>query len=155
MRWLKGNDEIYPPEINWLKPRTRRSHKLPEELITQEEVLKMAEVADNLRNKAFVLILYETGCRVGELISVKMKNVQFDQYGAILRVTGKTGSRRVRLVVAIHNLSYWLESRPWKEDPNAALWPKLTTLGRGQNLDYHNIRDLLLNAKARANQKTS
>lgn len=65
-RWLRGTEE-YPEEVKWIRPGRRRKKILPEELLTEDEVKKMAEVATNQRDKAFVLVLYESGCRIGEI----------------------------------------------------------------------------------------
>lgn len=49
---------IQPAKIAWLKPKIRNEkHKLPEELLTEEEVLRLAEAAGNVRDKAFILTL--------------------------------------------------------------------------------------------------
>jgi len=64
-KWIKGNDEVYPPEISWLRSKLRNVvHKLPEELLTEEEILRMAQKAESPRDRAFVLVLYESGCRI-------------------------------------------------------------------------------------------
>jgi len=68
-KWLLGNDEEFPPVIKWLKPRLKNEkHKLPEELLTVEEVQLLANATTNPRDKALILILYESGCRIGELL---------------------------------------------------------------------------------------
>jgi len=127
-RWLLGNDEDFPSLIKWLKPKIRnKKSKLPEELITEEEVLKLVNAADNLRDKAMVLILYESGCRIGELLGLKMKNISFDKYGAVLRVEGKTGSRRVRIISSVSALSTWINNYANSENPEAPLWPPIAT----------------------------
>lgn len=87
----------------------------------------MAEAANCLRDKAFIMALYESGCRIGEILSLRMKNVSFDEYGAILRVTGKTGDRRVRIIMAAPVLGSWIDNHPAKKDPEAALWPQSAT----------------------------
>jgi len=123
-KWLKGDEETVPKEVSWLKPHLKfQSHKLPEEILTEQDVLNMAGVASNSRDKALVLVLYESGCRIGELLSLKMKNVYFDQYGAVLRVTGKTGDRRVRIISSAPALAAWLETYEGAKDPEASLWP--------------------------------
>jgi len=128
-KWLKGEDEEFPEVIKWLKPRLRNEkHKLPEELLTVEEVEKLANATTNPRDKALILVLYESGCRIGELLYLKLKNVQFDNYGAVLLVNGKTGSRRVRVIASVQVLGQWLQEHPDKDNPNAPLWP--SRLGR-------------------------
>jgi integrase len=122
-KWLEGNDEAFPSKISWLKPAIKNEkHKLPEELLSEEEVLKMAEATENVRDKAFILVLYESGCRIGELLTLKMKNIQFDQYGAIFRVNGKTGDRRVRVISSAPALGAWIEIHPKGKEPEAMLW---------------------------------
>ena len=125
-KWYKGNDEFFPPEVSWIKSRLKNKHKLPEELITEEEVFRLAKAADHPRDKALILVLYETGCRIGEILTIKMKNVQFDQYGAVLRVTGKTGDRRVRIISSAPTLSSWIEIHAKADNPEAPLWPPLS-----------------------------
>lgn len=122
-KWLKGNDEYVPPEISWLKKSKKKlDHKLPEDLLTEDEVLRMTEAAINPRDKTLILVLYETGCRIGELLSLQMKNVNFDQYGAVLRVSGKTGDRRVRIISSAPVLASWLNAHPQAKNPDAWLW---------------------------------
>ncbi|MFH1520624.1 MAG: site-specific integrase [Candidatus Micrarchaeota archaeon] len=123
-KWLLGNDEEFPAVIKWLKPRMKsQKHKLPEELLTVEEVQKLANTTTNARDKAIILILYESGCRIGELLYLKLKNVYFDNYGAVLRVSGKTGDRRVRIIASVQVLTQWLQEHPDKDNPDAPLWP--------------------------------
>lgn len=121
-KWLEGDDEIFPKKIAWLKKGLKHRHKLPEELLTEEDVIKLVNATMNPRDKTMILVLYETGCRIGELLSLQMKNVSFDQYGAILRVTGKTGDRRVRIISSSPVLASWLNQHPMANDPDAWLW---------------------------------
>jgi len=46
----------------------------------------------------------------------------FDEYGCVLIVHGKTGSRRVRLVWSSSYLASYLDVHPFKGDPNSFLW---------------------------------
>lgn len=64
----------------------------------------MLGVCDNQRDRALIFTLYESGLRASELLSLKIKNIQFDRYGAVIilprrgRKNGlKTGQRRIRL----------------------------------------------------------
>lgn len=131
-RFLKGGeDEQIPREVAWLKPRMKgRKHKLPEDILSEEEVLKIAQAASTPRDKALVLVLYESGCRIGELLSLKIKNLAFDDYGAVLRVTGKTRDRRVRIISSAPALTAWLEHYEGANDPEAYLWPPRSNSNR-------------------------
>ncbi len=73
-KWLFGKDEEFPAVIKWLKPRLKNEkHELPEELLTVEEAQKLANSTTNPRDKALILALYESGCRIGELLYLKLK----------------------------------------------------------------------------------
>jgi site-specific recombinase XerD len=68
---------------------------LPQDLLTEPEVKLMAEYCSNPRNRALILLIYETGGGIGEILSLSLRAISFDRYGAILTVGGKTGGRRV------------------------------------------------------------
>jgi hypothetical protein len=42
-------------------------------------------------------VLIQTGARRGELFNMRLKDVQFDQYSAIVFLHGKTGTRQRRV----------------------------------------------------------
>ena len=136
-KWLKGDDEEYPQEVRWIKcpPKTKLS-RLPEELITEEEVKAMADAASRPRDKAFVQMLYESGCRISELLTLQMKNISFDGFGAILRVSGKTGDRRVRIVASAPSLASWVDFHPYKEDPEAYLFARNLNLKKNDRFPF-------------------
>jgi integrase/ribosomal protein L40E len=157
-KWLKGNDEVFPPEINWLKPKLKNEkHKLPEDLLTEDEVIRLVNATDQPRDRAFILVLYESGCRIGELLSLNMGNVQFDQYGAVLRVTGKTGDRRVRIISSAPALATWINLYGRAQDPKAPLWPPRSTCKKTRNpiqcLDHRSVYKLLLKLAEKAGIK--
>jgi len=147
-KWLKCNDESYPPEVRWFRCRIKNDRcKLPEELLTVEDITKMTDMAIHPRNKAFVAGLYESGSRISEFLTIQMKNVVFDNAGAILRVTGKTGDRRIRIVSSVPLLSAWLERHPHRDNPEAYVW--LRNLRRGSQdiypMGYVSARKLIVN----------
>lgn len=76
----------------------RRAHALPEEILMEEDIDRMVEYCDNERNRSLAALLYESGCRIGEFLNLKVSNVMFDKNGAIIIVDGKTGQRRIRIV---------------------------------------------------------
>lgn len=137
-RWLRScGRKQYPPEVDWIMSGIRNSrHKLPEELWTEEDVIKLINAADNPRDKALIAGIFESGCRVGELASRRIKHVQFDKYGAVVIVEGKTGMRRIRLVSSVPYIAAWLSNHPEKDNPEAPLWISLGPKHKGQPLAY-------------------
>jgi integrase/ribosomal protein L40E len=113
----------------------------------------MAEVADNPRDRAFILVLYESGCRIGEILSLKIRNVQFDDYGAQLIVNGKTGSRRVRILFSQAELASWMNIHPLRNDLDAPLWITLGTKSRNSFLTHNAAYEILKENAKRAGIK--
>ena len=60
-----------------IKITRKPSDKNPSDLLTEEEIFKMIEVADNDRDKAIIAVLHESGCREGELVSSQLKHIKF------------------------------------------------------------------------------
>ncbi len=149
-KWHDGNGKKIPEKVEWIKTGKKiNNNKLPEELITVDEVKAMAEVANNLRDKALILTLYESGARAGELLSMKIKHVVFDKYGALVMLKGKTGMRRIRLVASVPALSAWLNVHPDKDDKDAWLWCGISNTNRGERLSYLGLTKLLNNIAKR------
>ncbi len=111
--------------ISWMKIKVVKNGKMPEEVLTEVEIKRLAEAAYTTRDKAIIISLYESGCRIGEFLPMKIKHLSFDKYGVSFRVTGKTGDRRIRLVASTLNLQAWLNEHPLKGDPEAYLWCKI------------------------------
>lgn len=76
-------------------------------------------------------------CRIGEFLPFKLKHISFDKYGTLLRVKGKTGDRRIRLVASTPALQTWLNDHPRKADPDAYLWFKIPTQYDPKNKTDH------------------
>ena len=134
-RWL-GREEL----ISWLRCSDVKNRKLPEEILTEEDIKKMIDAARTPRDRAVISVLYESGCRAGEFLSMRIKNVSFDRYGAVIVVHGKTGYRRIRLVSSVPYLAEWLNSHPFRENPEAWLWISLNNFRR---LPYNSLRTVL------------
>lgn len=145
--WLYGG-EVDPDCIKWIKFNYKTAKRLPEEILTQDEVKRLIEAAIKPRDKALIACLYESGCRIGELGDMKLKHVQFDNYGAKLLVKGKTGQRRVRIISSVSYLARWINEHPQKNDPEAPLWISFTD--HQQMLNYCLIRQKLVRLALKA-----
>jgi len=122
-KWLRDSED-YPPEVRWIRPGNKKLSriKLPEELLTEDDVVKLINATQNVRNKAFVSMIYETGCRIGEILFIRLKHISVDQYGAQILVDGKTGRRRIRIISSVPYLTEWINKHPFKENPEAYVW---------------------------------
>lgn len=95
-RWLKGLEKGKdPPETGWIRIGKAESRTiLPQDLLTKEETGRLIQVAEHPRDKAYVAVADESGARPGELLTMKVRSVVFDEYGAVIIVRGKKGERR-------------------------------------------------------------
>jgi len=57
-------------------------------------IISIPDTFDGIRNKAIILVLIDCGLRLGELLSIKMADINMEQQ--LMRVDGKTGERVVR-----------------------------------------------------------
>jgi integrase/recombinase XerD len=80
-------------------------------------------------------------------------DVSFDEAGAIVTVSGKTGGRTVRLISSAPILGKYLESHPHREDPAFPLWISNATNYRGRWLKWLALSKILKQAAKRAGIK--
>ncbi len=78
------------------KGKINRTRK-PDFRITPAEFDILINASDNARDRAIISILYDSGIRIGELLTLRIRDVLYDDYGMKITVTGKTGTRSVRV----------------------------------------------------------
>jgi len=142
-KWVEGIEEGYPERVSWIKTGIKKNREKLTNLPTQEEIEELINAACTVRDKALVSVLYESGCRIGEVLNVRLKDIEFDDYGATILVKGKTGPRRIRLVSSVPRLSVWIEHHPGKNDPESPLWINTGTTNHEKAMMYQNARKIL------------
>lgn len=149
-KWLRKTND-YPPEVAWLRPRGKISStvKMPEELLTEDDIKAMIISAKTERNRALIAMLYESGCRIGEILPIRIKHIAFDNNGSVMSVDGKTGPRRVRLVNSIPYLKAWLNNHTDINNPESFVWIK----SNGELMGYPRAVTVLKNAAKMAGIK--
>jgi integrase/recombinase XerD len=142
-----------PQVISWIKIKMSQHVRQPHEVLTPEDVKKMAQVATNSRDAAIILTLFDTGARSAEFLRMKTTDIQWDTYGAHARVlTGKhehyKKSRSLRLTYAVPALKTWFESHPYR-DQNAPLWLNLGTW-HGKGMQKAGLKKMIKTLAKRA-----
>ena len=118
--WLEEENYI-------LKSPMRRIHKIKtnqqvKEIISDEEIEKLRDKCNNKRDLAMIDLLYSTGIRVGELVNLKISDIDFESRECV--VFGKGGKERKVYFDAkakLH-LQEYVDSR---DDGNPALFVTL------------------------------
>ncbi|MBU0496521.1 MAG: tyrosine-type recombinase/integrase [Candidatus Thermoplasmatota archaeon] len=128
-KWLREREgqhyslREYPTEVSWFSlsfPAKKR--RKPRNLLVSEDVEKIMNAATNTRNKLFVRLLFETGARIGELLSLTLDGINWDEYGATIQIYGKTGERKIRIIDSVPLLSGWMREHPQRENKQALLF---------------------------------
>jgi len=151
-KFISGIDEkgVYPEEVRWISISIPNNHKkMPEELLTEEEVMKIIENCNNLRDKTLICCLYESGCRVSEIGTMKIKHISIEQHGARLTVKGKTGMRKILVINSTPYLQEWINHHPSNKDKESYLWVSRYN----KILSYNGIKSILKKAVNRAGIK--
>ena len=144
MTWL-NNGEM-PETVSWIKVNiSRAERKLPGEgeLINEDEIKNAMSMCQTVRDRCLLSVLYESGCRIGEVASMRMGNIVFDNYGVVITVVGKTGARKIRLIQSTAYLKMYIENHPHKDNPNAVLWIQIGNKKKGQPMMYPAFRKVL------------
>jgi integrase/recombinase XerD len=133
-----------PEETKHIRLKPVKNRIVREQLITENDLSALLKACvGNPRDKAFLHVHYEAGTRPGEILSLKIKHVKFDKYGAFINVDGKTNARPIRLVRSVPDLAQWLDVHPLKDNPDAPLWVLLDQSRLGKPMTYYTAERLL------------
>ncbi|MDK2974732.1 MAG: integrase/recombinase XerD [Methanofollis sp.] len=125
--WLIENEISTVPfkKVKAIKaPDVDRNTKLPEHMLTSEEIRALITAATNSRDRALVAVLYESGCRISEIGRLTWERVSFDAHGAVLAVedTKCHKTRHVRLVMALPYFAAWRNDYPFEPTGRALVF---------------------------------
>ncbi len=95
--------------------RPRKDKKLPV-ILSQEEVAKILSSASNIKHKAILMLVYSAGLRVGEVVKLKLEDI--DSNRMIIHLKGSKGRKDRYTILSQTALGvlreYWQEYRPKK-----------------------------------------
>jgi integrase/recombinase XerD len=133
----------FPEEVRWIRTTIKASDRKQPELLTLAEVELLISKADSLRDKCLISVGFEGGFRASELLMMNIGSVSFDNKGAMVRVSGKTGGRTVRLISSAPILSKFMETHPLRGSPEAPLWVSAATNYRNRRLKWAALSKML------------
>jgi integrase/recombinase XerD len=149
-RWLKTGirekspEVLDPVEIRNIRIQRVKDRLAREDLISEEDLTKILRACgENLRDKALIAVHYEAGTRIGETLTIQIKHIEIDSYGAKIKVDGKTDARPVRLLTASPYLVAWLNAHPFRNNPDSPLWVNLSKHKYGSQLTYAGARRMI------------
>jgi site-specific recombinase XerD len=142
-----------PSEVSWisLAVNDKDSRVTPESLLTPEDFAAIVKATTNKRDRAMVYVLFEAALRPGELLTMQIGSVVFKEEYCLIAAKGKTGIKRIPLVLSCKPLLDWLEDHPNRCEPDAPLWCALDNNHQGNRLSYRHFRMIIRRLAQKAN----
>ncbi|MGI0058358.1 MAG: tyrosine-type recombinase/integrase [Nitrosotalea sp.] len=157
----KRNDQEYSPEVTWLHPKKYRIKNDDSTLenrkgFSESEILKLLSVIHEVsinyeRDYLFIIIGYEAGLRVAELMLLKLKDIDIEEKNNIVYVivkSGKGSARKIPLILSFRKLVDFIANHPLKANPEAYLF--YSKHAKDQRLSYKSASSLIHRACVKA-----
>jgi integrase len=134
-KWKDGNNRTYPDLVVWIDS-SDPVKDVP--ALSRGEIEQMIDQTASKRDKALLMVLFDSGARVEELLNVRLKPEHLfwkEETGCyMVRLEfSKTKPRTISLPLSSRLLKSWLEVHPAKTNPQSLLFP----------LTYGNLRMLV------------
>jgi len=132
-----------------LKPSRKRKFVVDtSQFLTDSEFERLLSEFKHPRDKALVMLLRETGLRIGEALALDVRDVEItERYGRLHVRYSKTAERYVEFVKSIPYIRTWLSVHP-DPRPDNPLFVKIK--GKPTRLEYQAFWKLLKEALKRA-----
>lgn len=140
-----GNSDKDCEAVAWIKPSKYNDDKDPSvdsgDLLTEDEVLSVISAVQKIskspeRDTAMLWTLFECALRPGELLTMRVGDVQFKDNYCLITARGKTGPKRGVLILAYSAMMAWINRHPEKENMDAPLWYNMSVNCKGKIVGY-------------------
>lgn len=137
-RWATDEEfsSISLPKLQKIKTPpvvTRKNHN---DILSQEEIIKILEHCRNSMDRCLISILYEGGFRIGELATMTWEDLKIDGTGTAVLVTFKTlKTRHVRLVMSQEHIIKWKGDYPGSPTGSAPVF----VTRNGETFNYESL----------------
>ncbi len=151
VRWLL--DSKADALVGWVKLDMNATNaKLPTEMLDETDIERLLTACRNVRDRALICLLWDTGARIGEVLNLRMKDLTLSSKGpSRIILTGKTGTRITPLSVSVPALTRYVNE--WRRGA-ASEAPLFVTIRHNeptqQAMDYPNVKTLLVDLKRRS-----
>ena len=144
--------EGYPPVVKLIPngiPKNEKRKVNTKEVLTRDELAKMIQSATNVRNKAVICLLIETGARIGEIENLRIRDLTYKSTPPRFEfdLFGKTGHRQSMCVEYFRYLNDWVLQHPLRDTENFKEQPLFVNntreMGTYTALSYNSINNML------------
>jgi len=149
-------DEDVPKWVKRITLKCTETPVQPSDLLTKDQINKLFNACYHPREKAIIALLLDGGMRIGALGSLRIKNIEFNQYGAVIYLSKTSQSNKttppkgVPITWSTGYLNQWLAMHPDRNNPEAPLWVNMKGRDRGKAMSYNTIRKALSDVAERA-----
>lgn len=145
--------EDFPDVVKWIKLKMIKNDIQEDELLTEEDRIKLVKCGSSAMDIAFIALLSDSGARIDEILSANIGDIKDDEYGARFFIKqSKTKPRPIRLTMSLPYVKAWINEHPYSDDPESPLFINRGN-AFGRRLKYGGARERLLKAKRRAGIK--
>lgn len=157
-KWFQDEDKRLNSEIKtereeatkfykYIEKNVKRAYKIKHidysNVITDDDCRRLIDATNLIMEKAVISVLHETGCRIGEFLGIRIKDIAIKENYAMIKVDGKTGERRVPIIQSLPFLLRYLEEHLDKNNSNSLLWISKNTRFYKRPLHYIGIKRIL------------
>jgi len=143
-KWLYGLDE-YPEVVKWIKPRRGKANGVPTNRLGLDDFEQLIQAARKPRDKFIIAALADLGCRISELGSMNLENVEDRGEYVLFQISeSKTQVRSLPVKNCRPYLLDYLAVHPKAKQSSAPLLIN----GKGERMHYANIRKMILDTAA-------
>lgn len=124
--------------------------KTSKDLLTEEQVKRIIETVTDTQHRAIIAVLWETGCRPGELCNCNISD--FVEIGNKCRIVldGKTGIRERALIISAKYMKRWIEAHPFRNQLDKPLFISKSHPRFHQRITDWTLSDIVKNASKNA-----
>ena len=127
-----------------MKTNCKQIQADPNTIISDEDCSMVVENGCRTpREKAFIAMLHETGCRIGEFENMRVGDIFVKDNCAEIVVDGKTGKRTVFCIKSLPHLLRYLEVHLYKKNSQSWLWLSEAQSNRNEPLLYVGAQKLV------------
>jgi integrase len=124
-KWKDGNNKIYPKIVEWIDTYVKDT-EIP--ALKREESQEILDCCANARDKALIMVLFDSGARIEELLNVRLHedHVMWKEDLKCYKIRlefSKTKPRTISVPLSTRELKKWLEVHPGREDIRSQLFP--------------------------------
>lgn len=144
-KWRRGNNEFFPPEVSWIRGRISKDDKPKEkDILSINDVKRLSQAFRKPEHRTLVLLLFDSGFRIQELLSVQKEDIKWEPYDEegnkcfwISCRQSKTVTRKVPVPLFTEDLQAFFNSVYFENLENGDLVFPISYRSLLYQLDYH------------------